>query len=118
VTEPRDPTLDVLFELDGQVLVVDPEGGHWVRFVVTRVPVSLEKPHGLDYSLTLHGPGGERLIGFDNAHPIGGRKRRGAHDHRHRLRTIRAYEYRDAATLIADFWGTVDAVLRERGVIP
>jgi hypothetical protein len=26
--------------------------------------------------------------------------------------------YRDAATLLADFWATVDAVLRERGVIP
>lgn len=60
--------MDTLHDLDGQVLVVDPEGGHWVRFVVTRVPVSLEKPHGLDYSLTLHGPDGERLVGFDNAH--------------------------------------------------
>jgi hypothetical protein len=33
VTEPRDPTLDVLVDLDGQVLVVDPEGaigfGSW-----------------------------------------------------------------------------------------
>jgi hypothetical protein len=48
VTELRDPTLDVLLDLDGQVLVVDSEGGHWVRFVVTRVPVSPEKPHGLD----------------------------------------------------------------------
>ena len=36
----RDPSLDVLLDLDGQVLVVDPEGGHWVRFVVTRVVVS------------------------------------------------------------------------------
>ena len=71
MTEPRDPTLDVLLDLDGQVLVVDPEGGHWVRFVVTRVPVSPEKPHGIDYSLTLHGPDGERLVGFDNAHPVG-----------------------------------------------
>jgi hypothetical protein len=35
---------------------------------VTRLPVSLEKPHGVDYSLTLHGPEGERLVGFDNAH--------------------------------------------------
>jgi hypothetical protein len=40
LTKPRDPTLDVLIDLDGQVLVVDPEGGHWVRFVVTRVPVA------------------------------------------------------------------------------
>jgi predicted transcriptional regulator len=60
--EPRDASLDVLLDLDGQVLVVDPEGGHWVRFVVTQVPVSAEKPHGLDYSLTLHGPDGERLV--------------------------------------------------------
>jgi len=65
-----DPTLDVLLDLDGQVLVVDPEVGYWVRFVVTRVPVSAEKPHGIDYSLTLHGRDGERLVGFDNAHPV------------------------------------------------
>jgi hypothetical protein len=57
---PRDPTLDVLLDLDGQVLVVDPAGGHWVRFVVTQVTVSSEKPHG---------PDGERLVGFDNAIP-------------------------------------------------
>jgi hypothetical protein len=98
--------------------VVDPKGDHWIRIVVTRVPVSVEKPHGLDYSLTLHGPDGERLVGFDNAHPVA-RKRRGVpQDHRHRLRTVKPYEYQDAATLLADFWETVDAVLRERGVIP
>ena len=124
MTDPRDPTLDVLLDLDGQVLVVDPEGGHWVRFVVTRAPVSAEKPHGLDYSLTLHGPDGERLVGFDNAHPVAKQKRGEPQDHRHtpakpgRQRTTRAYEYSDAATLLADFWTTVDAVLRERGVIP
>jgi hypothetical protein len=118
VTERRDATLDGLLDLDGQVLFVDPEGGHWVRFVVTLVPASPEKPHGIDYSLTLHGPDGERLVGFDNAHPVAPRKRGEPHDRRHRLRTIRSYDYRDAATLLADFWGTVDAVLRERGVIP
>jgi hypothetical protein len=118
VTTRRDPTLDVLLDLDGQVLVVDPEGGYSVRFVVTRVPASPEKPHGIDYSLTLHGPNGERLVGFDNAHSVGRRKRSKPQDHRHRLRTIRAYEYRDAATLLADFWSAVDTLLRERGVIP
>jgi hypothetical protein len=51
----RDISLDTLLELDGQVLVIDPETKHWVRFVVSRVPVSEAKPHGLDYSLTLHG---------------------------------------------------------------
>jgi hypothetical protein len=31
---------------------------------------------------------------------------------------VRPYEYQDAATLLADFWKKVDAVLREKGVIP
>jgi hypothetical protein len=39
-------------------------------------------------------------------------------DHRHRLKTIRPYVDRDAATLIADFWSEVDAVLKERGALP
>ncbi len=115
--ESRDLALDGLLDLHDQVLVVDPEGGHWVSFRVTRVPVSREKPHGLDYSLTLHGPDGERLVGFDNAHPVGRQKRGEPQDHRHRLSTIKAYAYTDAATLLQDFWTTVDAVLREKGVI-
>ena len=118
MTPVRDKSLDTLLELDGQVLVVDPKGGHWVRFVVTRVPISSEKPHGLDYSLTLHGPNGERLVGFDNAHPVGRQKRGRPQDHRHRLRTSKPYRYHDAGTLLVDFWTEVDAVLRERGVIP
>ena len=116
--ERRDPTLDTLLDLDGQVLVVDPDGRYWVRFVVTRVPVTPEKPHGLDYSLTLHGPEGERLVGFDNAHPVGPQRRGEPQDHRHRLRAVRPYDYTDAASLLADFWSTVDTVLRQRGVIP
>lgn len=85
----RDPSLDALLDLDGQVLVVDPESLHWVRFVVREVKASAAKPHGLDYSLTLHGPDGERLAGFDNAHAVRGesgpgRKINAAYDHRHR----------------------------------
>lgn len=113
----RDSSLDLLLDLNGQILVVDPNGGYWVRFVVTRVPESVEKPHGLDYSLTLHGPTGERLVGFDNAHPVGKSARGKPNDHRHRLRTVKSYEYQDGATLLSDFWLAVDAVLRERGVI-
>ncbi|MGI8894456.1 MAG: toxin-antitoxin system TumE family protein [Casimicrobiaceae bacterium] len=118
----RDASLDALLHLDGQVLVVDIEGQYWVRFVVHRVPVIEGKPHGLDYSLTLHGPDGERLVGFDNAHSI--RKRRGAgggapiaQDHKHRLRTVRPYAYQDAATLLVDFWNEVDTVLRQKGML-
>ena len=114
----RDLTLDALLDLDGQVLVVDPNGGHWVRFVVTRVPTSPEKPHGLDYSLTLHGPDGERLVGFDNAHPVGRQTRGALQDHRHRLGVVAPYDYQDAASLLVDFWTAVDTMLRIRGVIP
>jgi hypothetical protein len=90
----RDPSLDALLELDGQVLVVDPETRHWVRFAVRRVPASEAKPHGLDYSLTLHGPDGERLVGFDDAHPVRshsgpGGKPGSMFDHKHRLKTVR-----------------------------
>jgi hypothetical protein len=49
-----------------------------------------------------------RLVRGSEASPL---------DHHHRLRTIKAYDYQDAANLLADFWKMVDAVLRERGVI-
>jgi hypothetical protein len=91
-----------------------------VRFIVKQVPASAERPRGLSYSLTLHDNAGRRIVGFDNAHAAPSRKgQRGRtmHDHRHRLQTIRPYEYRDAATLLADFWSEVDAVLKERGVL-
>ena len=117
----RDPSLDTLLDLDGQVLVVDAKGDHWVSIEVKRVPPTPERPHGIDYSLTLHGPDGKRLVGFDNAHavqPTAGpsRRSRRRHDHRHRYGTVRPYIYEDAVTLLADFWQEVDAVLPERGV--
>jgi hypothetical protein len=34
-------------------------------------------------------------------------------DNKHRFRTVRPYEYREAAALLADFWSEVDAVLEE-----
>lgn len=86
------------------------DAGHWVKFVVVQTELTPERPHGLRYSLTLHAPDGARLVGFDNAHPV--RERRGPGggrrletDHRHRLRTIRPYEYENAAKLITDFSG-------------
>jgi hypothetical protein len=114
----HDPALDTLLELNGVTLVVDPQGGHWVRLVVNPVPPTAGKPHGLDYSLTLHGLNGERLVGFDKAHPVAKQRRDGPHDHRHRIRTVKPYDYSDAATLLADFWTEVDAVLKQRGVQP
>jgi hypothetical protein len=112
----RDRSLDTLLELDGLTPVVDPAGGHWVRFAVSQVPPSPEKPHGLDCSPTLHGRNGDRLVGFDNAHPVGKQKRGDPRDRRHRLRTLKPYDCLDAATPLADFWTEVDAALKEGGV--
>ena len=111
----RDASLDTLLDLDGQVLVID-EAGYWVKFVVHQVPVTASTPHGLDYTLTLHGPDGERLVGFDNAHPVAGQRKGAAKDHKHRLRTVRPYDYQDAGTLVAAFWNEVESMLREKGV--
>lgn len=111
----RDITLDVLLDLDGQVLAIDP-AGYWVSFVVTQVPASHVKPHGLDYTLTLHDPDGQRMVGFDNAHAVKGTRKAGPHDHRHRIKTVKPYEYKDAASLVADFWRKVEAVMKTEGV--
>ena len=103
-THNRDPGFDTLLDLDGQTLFVD-EAGHWVKFIVRRTEMTSERPHGLSYSLTLHAPGGDRLVGFDNAHSVKerrgpGTRRHGEGDHRHRLREIRPYEYKDAARFL------------------
>jgi len=118
----RDPGADALLDLDGQVFVVDTKGEYWVRFSIIRVAATPERPHGLKYSLTLHGPGGSRLIGFDNAHTVResrgpGGKSRAPLDHKHRMETVRRYSFKDAAALLEDFWTEVDRVLKEKGVI-
>jgi hypothetical protein len=112
----RDTGLDALLDLHSQIMVVDEKAGYWVKFVVRRVPPSDDKPHGLDYSLTLHDATGERLVGFDNAHPVKGSKGR-LRDHRHRFKTVKPYAYRNAAALLEDFWSEVDMVLKEKGII-
>lgn len=66
----HDPGTEALLDLNGQILVLDARGAYTARFSVQRVERTADRPHGLNYSLTLHGPTGERLIGFDNAHSI------------------------------------------------
>jgi hypothetical protein len=115
----RDQSLDALLLLDGETFFADEAGLHWVKFSVRRVPATSERPHGLAYSLTLHDESGVRLLGFDNAHAIRegagpGARTRIEHDHRHAGENVRFYAYRDAATLLADFWEQVDLILEKR----
>lgn len=115
----RDLSLDTLLLLDGDTFVADADGKCWVKFVVKRVAVTPERLHGLNYSLTLHDEDGERLLGFDNAHPIRegsgpGAKTRIEYDHQHNGQQVRFYFYADAGTLLADFWTEVEAILKKR----
>jgi hypothetical protein len=112
-----DRTHDALFSLNGVSYVI--EGPYWVKFEVKEVAVTAERPHGLDYSFTLHDGDGERILGFDNAHAITevsgpGARTRVEYDHKHRGERVRFYDFTDAATLIVDFWAEVDKVLLER----
>ena len=115
----RDASLDTLLFLDGERFVLDSDGKFWVKFEVKQCSVTVERPHGLKYSLTLHDEGGARLLGFDNAHPIRegsgpGARTRIEYDHKHSGEQIRFYVYEDAATLLAAFWTEVEMRLQKR----
>ena len=114
-------TLEFLLGFNGHVHRY--AGGYWLKFEIRKVEASDGKPHGLDYSFTLHGPDNRRLSGFDNAHSVpakGARfkKRPKAMDHWHRTETDegRPYAFKDAETLLDDFFNEVERVLTEHGI--
>jgi hypothetical protein len=116
-----DHGLEFLLAFDGRIHHLD--GGYRIEFAIRRVEASKERPHGLSYSFTLHAPDGTRLVGFDNAHGVpamGSRFKRAsdARDHWHRTQDDpgRPYVFKDAATLIDDFFDEVERVLAERGI--
>jgi hypothetical protein len=90
------------------------EEGYWVKFEVRQVPATRAQPHGLKYPLTLHNLRNQRFIGFDNAHAVT-KKRNVPHDHKHFHKTVKPYEYANAAALLADFWAAVDAMREKIG---
>lgn len=121
MTKKRDYSLELLLDLDG--LSYAQEGGYWIKYEVSDVGKTPEKPHGIKYSLTLHDPQGERIFGIDNAHLP--KKRRGpaakstrpeAADHLHRGGRVFTYKFKDAETLLADFDKGVNAALKRKGV--
>ena len=118
----QDDGLSYLLDLDGNIEVQNEEG-YWVKMAVSRIAVTVERPHGIRYSLTLHAPDSERLMGFDNAH--GGVRPEGSsfkhagnqypYDHRHRHSKDAGvlYEFDTAYQLLSDFYAEVDRVLKE-----
>jgi hypothetical protein len=120
-TRPPEYGLEFLLAFDCRIHHL--EEGYWIKFEIARVKATRKRPHGLSYSFTLHAPDGKRLVGFDNAHgvPVKGSRfkpKAPASDHWHRTETDpgRPYQFKDAETLIDDFFNEVERVLGEREI--
>jgi hypothetical protein len=113
----NDGGIDNLLALDGSIL--DQGGGYWVKIDARCIESSVDIPHGVRYSLTLHNRYGTRLLGYDNAHAVklpkkfkyAGRKI--AFDHKHRTAIDKGvpYEFESADQLMADFFSAVDEIM-------
>lgn len=121
VDDRRDSELDVLLDLNG--LTMEIGGGYWVSMVVNRVPQDAGRPAGIQYALSLHAPGGDRVLGYDNAHrvpaasgPAARSATRLAFDHLHRGGRVLPYEFRSPGDLLEDFWADVEAHLKAQGI--
>ena len=121
VMKKRNHSLELLLDLDG--LNLAQEGGFWIKYEVSVVDKTSERPHCIKYPLTLHDPQGKRIFGIDNAHRP--KKRRGsaakstrprAADHMHRDRREYTYEFDGVEMLLVDFDKGVNGVLKRQGI--
>jgi hypothetical protein len=116
----RDTGLDTLLDLDGNIL--DQGDGYWVKIEAKLLenPTD-ERPHGISYSLTLHDPFNQRILGYDNAHAVKksrgnrytGRKVEYDHIHKDLKDEGSPYEFMDPYQLLQDFFNDVDKVLKK-----
>ncbi|HKO09479.1 MAG TPA: DUF6516 family protein [Alphaproteobacteria bacterium] len=121
IYKPFEYGLEFLLAFDGRVHHL--EEGYWIKFEVKRIEATRKRPHGLSYAFTLHAPDGTRLVGFDNAHGVPAKSSRSkrpaeAGDHWHRSENDpgRPYEFKDADTLLQDFFREVRRILSDRGI--
>jgi hypothetical protein len=117
----EDLAVEYFLELDGTVHFVDEKCKYRVEIKAKRTDVTPERPHGLSYSLTLHNEKHERILGFDNAHPVpankgpSGKKHK-FDDHKHRYGRTRIYKFEDTNKLLSDFYASVEQIMKEGGV--
>jgi hypothetical protein len=109
-----DHGLETLLSMNGEVFVL--ECGFWVRMDAWRVAENQHRPHGIRYCFTLHDESNQRLLGYDNAHAVRGRKRvstsrKPEWDHRHEAEAVHFYPFVDAEQLLVDFWNDVERLL-------
>jgi len=102
--------LENLLNLDGEIFPMD--SGYWVKFEVKKIKASVNIPHGIKYSLTLHNKMNARVIGYDNAHSFKPKQKYGAkketYDHIHKQMNVISYEFKSGAQLLEDFWKSAE----------
>lgn len=113
-----DAKIQNLLDLHNQT--IDQDDGYWIKIEAWQVALTDAIPHGIRYSLTLHHPNGERLLGYDNAHAakVKGKKYSGQrlpydHKHRHVIDTGVPYVFKDAEQLLVDFFAEADLILEK-----
>ena len=79
------PGVEGLLALDGDRYFIDDNGVFEVVFKVRRCTETLERPHGLKYSIQF--------------------------DHKHIGTKISPYKFIDTYTLVSDFWEEVDKLI-------
>jgi Family of unknown function (DUF6516) len=96
--------------------------GYWATFRVFKVEPSAGRPHGWQYSLSLHDENDDRVFGYDNSHaidvatgPARKSKRPTAFDHidRRGRKTV-PYEFTTPYKLVEDFFADVDRILSKK----
>lgn len=108
----KDTGLEFLLALNGDRYFVDDKGEFEAIFNVIRIAKSLQRPSGISYSLVLLNARNERVVCFDNAHTVSkgsgpGKRRLIPFDHKHVGNRVLPYEFKDALTLLQDFWAEV-----------
>lgn len=105
-----DYTLETLLDLDGETYIYP--SGHWRKIKVRKLLFADRNfPQGIKYSLTLHAPNGERILGYDNAHAVPRKSAGTPFDHIHKKSRVVIYSYQNAAQLLTDFFSDVKVIL-------
>jgi uncharacterized protein DUF6516 len=123
VDSKSDDGRDYFLSLDRQWIGYEKE--YWVTFRVRGVDASAERPHGFQYSLSLHDDKDDRVLGYNNAHgvdvatgPSRKSRRPKAFDHINRRgRSPVPYEFTTPYKLLEDFLADVDDILEKEGVL-
>lgn len=113
-----DHQITYLLEFDGYIHTL--ESGWWIKYEISEVAMTAERPHGFRYSLTLHAADNGRMLGYDNAHGVddGPYKKRSSFDHVHKGRDDpgRPYRFVSLLQLFDDFHNDVRRVLTDHRV--